>query len=265
VALRSQAVLSRASLAIAAPAILYILGLGFVVLFGAPRAGQGFWTLERLFYGALPLIAIPVLLAIALRRWFRLFGRKRYAVLSTCGIVLLAIAVDTLAFLMLGGRQDERIQVDWREEVAIFRWGTGQVSIPAGFSYTRQRGMDTFIGRFTSPDGRLVIEHDIGELAAEHGSMGQFETLSHGSRVRFGSGEYVDDRGITRHFFKLSFPDASCANFSLEAATDTDGDIMLSMARSFRPAGWLPSFVRPLLPEVLRSDCRYRLKLPSSL
>jgi hypothetical protein len=44
-------------------------------------------------------------------------------------------------------------------------------------------------------DGSLVIEHDIGEPAAEHGGMGNMETLIEGSRVRFGTVAHDDEKG----------------------------------------------------------------------
>jgi hypothetical protein len=156
--------------------------------------------------------------------------------------------MDTIVFLKLRGRQDERIHLDWQKESAVFSWGTREVKMPAGFTYARETGIDTFIGRFTSEDGSLVIEHDIGELAAEHGGMGNLETLIEGSRVRFGSVAHDDEKGRKEYFFKVSFPDASCANFYLESTNEKDSAIIQFIARSFRPRGWVPSFLRPLLP-----------------
>ena len=137
--------------------------------------------------------------------------------------------------------------------------------MPAGFSYAPLNGIDTLMGRFTSEDGSLVVEHDIGELAGEHGGMGNLETLTEGSRVRFGSVVDSDERGGKTYFSKVSFPDAGCANFYLESTREKDVALIRFIARSFRPKGWVPSFLRPLMPEVLRSDCRYRIKLPGSL
>ena len=91
------------------------------------------------------------------------------------------------------------------------------------------------------------------------------ETLIEGSRVRFGSVAHDDEKGGKEYFFKVSFPDASCANFYLESTSEKDAAIIEFIARSFRPRGWVPSFLRPLLPEVLRSDCRYRVRLPGGL
>ena len=225
----------------------------------------GFWRPEKLFYGLLPVFATPTILAITTRHWVRQFARKRNAWLTLCGVAVFAVPLDTIVFLKLRGRQDERIHLDWQKESAVFSWGTGEVKMPAGFTYARETGIDTFMGLFTSEDGSLVIEHDIGELAAEHGGMGNLETLIEGSRVRFGSVAHDDEKGGKEYFFKVSFPDASCANFYLESANEKDSAIIQFIARSFRPRGWLPSVLRPLLPEVLRSDCRYRVKLPGGL
>src|SRR5436190_1168826 len=68
----------------------------------------------------------------------------------------------------------------------LFGWGSGEVKLPSGFTYKAERGMDSFIGKFTSQDGKLVVRHDIGELAGEHGGTGGTETLTEGSRVRTG-------------------------------------------------------------------------------
>jgi len=121
------------------------------------------------------------------------------------------------------------------------------------------------MGYFTSQDGNIVITHDIGELAGEHGGMGKSETLIEGSRVRVGRATSSDDNGHATFFSKVSFPDSGCANFYLESPNEKDAAAIEFIARSFRPTGWAPSWVRPLLPEVFRSDCRYRFELPAGL
>ena len=88
------------------------------------------------------------------------------------------------------------------------------------------------------------------------------ETLIEGSRVRFRRVTHDDEKGGKKYFFKVSFPDASCANFYLESTSEKDAAIIEFIARSFRPRRWVPASLRPLLPEVLRSDCRYLVKLP---
>jgi hypothetical protein len=83
--------------------------------------------------------------------------------------------------------------------------------------------------------------------------------------VGYGSVVHDDEKGGKENFFKVSFSDASCANFYLESGNAKDSAIIQFSARSFRPGGWVPSFLRPFLPGVLRSDCRYRVKLPGGL
>ena len=141
-------------------ATFYLLGFGVTVPLGVPptQPGQGFWRPEKFFYGFLPRLATPAILAITLRRWVRLFARERNAWLTLCAVAVFAVSLHTIVFLKLRGRQDERIHLDWQKESAIFSWGTGQVKMPAGFTYARETGIDTFVGRFTSQDGRLVIE-----------------------------------------------------------------------------------------------------------
>jgi hypothetical protein len=264
VAVRPKTVFVMAFCVFAVATAFYFLAFGGAVLLGAPtRPGQGFWRPEKFFYGVLPVCGTPAILAGTFRRWAQEFNRRRIAWLAGCAVAIFAVALDTIVFVKLHGRQDERIQVAWRKESGVFSWGTGEVNVPAGFTYARETGMDTFMGRFTSEDGSRVIEHDIGELAGEHGGMGNSETVTEGSRVRVGRAVYSDERGGTKHFFKVSFPDSGCANFYLESPSENDAAIIEFIARSFRPRGWTPSLLRPLLPEILRSDCRYNVKLPS--
>jgi hypothetical protein len=92
------------------------------------------------------------------------------------------------------------------------------------------------MGHFTSPDGKVVIEYDIGELASEHGGMGKSETLTEGSRVRVGRA-VRSGGGLTTFFSKVSFPDSGCANFYLESPNEKDAAAIEFIAGSFRPTG----------------------------
>ena len=206
--------------AVAVAATFYLLAFGVAVLLGVPptQRGHGFWRPEKFVYGFLPVFATPAILAITLRRWVRLFARKRNALLNVCAVAVLAVPLDTIVFLKLHGRQDERIHLDWQKESAVFSWGTGEVTMPPGFTYARETGIDTFMGRFTSEDGSLVIEHDIGKLAAEHGGMANLETLIEGSRVRFGRVTRDDEKGGKEFFFRVSFPKRTRPLFSSSPA-----------------------------------------------
>ena len=262
---RPKSILVLAFCVLMVAATFYLLAFGVAVLYGAPtRPGQGFWQPEKFFYGLLPIFASPVILAATLKLWTRAFSRRRNAFLAGCAVVIFAVPLDTIVLLKLRNRQDDRIKVVWTKESGVFSWGTGKVRIPGGFTYEAENGIDTFVGRFISEDGKLIITHDIGELAGEHGGMGKSETLTEGSRVRIGHATYADGLGDNMHFSKVSFPDSGCANFYSESRTQEDTAAIEFIARGFRPIGWTPSFFRPLLPEILRSDCRYRLELPSS-
>ncbi|MBL8219425.1 MAG: hypothetical protein JNL62_09350 [Bryobacterales bacterium] len=56
----------------------------------------------------------------------------------------------------------------------------------------------------------------------------------------------------------VSFPDAGCANFSAEWSVPEVKLSLLSMAIGFHAKSRLPWWVIPLLPEIVRSDCRHR-------
>jgi hypothetical protein len=143
VVIRQKTIFAMTLCAGAVAATFYLLAFGVAVLLGAPtRPGQGFWRPEKFFYGFLPVFATPAILAITLRRWVRLFARTK----------------------RLAGRKNP---VGLAERIVCLQLGNWQVKMPAGFTYSRENGIDTFIGRFTSEDGSLVIGHDIGELAAE--------------------------------------------------------------------------------------------------
>ena len=206
--------------AVGVAATFYLVAVGVAVLLGVPptQRGHGFWRPEKFVYGLLPVFATPAILAITLRCWVRLFARRRNAWLTACGVAVFAVPMDTIVFLKLRGRQDEKIHLDCQKESAVFSWGTGQVKIPSGFTYAREIGIDTFVGRFTSENGSLVIEHDIGKLAAEHGGMANLETLIEGSRVRFGRVTRDDEKGGKEFFFRVSFPKRTRPLFSSSPA-----------------------------------------------
>jgi len=242
----------------------YLLAFGAAVFCGAPtQAGESFWRPEKFFYGLLPIFASVITFVLMFRLWVRAFTRRRNAWLIGCVVAMFAVVLDFTVFWKYRGRQDERIRVVWKTESSTFSWGSGEIKLPARFTYQRDLGIDTFVGHFTSQDGKLIIEHDIGELAGEHEGMAKSEKLTEGSRVIVGRATYSDDRGRTVFISKVSFPDSGCANFSVRSPSEEDVPVIESIAGSFHPKGWTPSWVLPLLPEVLRSDCRYRFELPA--
>lgn len=246
-------------------ATFYVLAFGTAILCCAPsRPGGHYWRTERFVWGLAPLLVGVVVVTLTYRSWARAYVRRRNAWLAGCLITVVVIAADLTFYLKFRGQQDEAISVHWNGESGVFSWAKGEIRVPVGFTHKKESGIDTFVGHFTSPDGKYVVEYDIGELAGEHGGMGRSETLIEGLRIREGRATYTDAKGDTKHYFKVSFPDCGCANFSLDSTSDMGGEIIEGIAKSFRPAGWTPSWLRPLLPEVLRTDCRYRFEIPGS-
>jgi len=244
----------------------YLLAFGGAIFCCAPTHSRGsFWQAEKFFYGLLPMCASVSTFAFTFRLWARAYTRRRNAWLVGGVVAVFAVALDFTLFLKFRGRQDQGIKLVWKGESGAFSWGSGEVRLPAGFTYKAYHGIDTAVGQFTSQDGKVVIKHDIGEFAGEdeQGGMGKAETLTEGSRVKLGRVILSDDQGRTTFFSKVSFPDSGCANFYLESPNEKDETAIAFIAKSFRPIGWTPSWVRPLLPEVLRSDCRYRFQLPN--
>lgn len=246
-------------------AAFYVLAFGTAILCCAPsRPGGHYWGTERIVWGLVPLMAGAVAVLLTYRSWARAYVPRRNAWLAGCLITQLVIAADLTLNLKFRGRQDEAIDLHWNGESGVFSWGKGEIKVPVGFTYKKELGIDTFVGQFTSPDGKLVIKHDIGELAAEHGGMGGTESLTNGARVRIGRAVDTDDQGGSQHFFIVSFPDSGCANFLLGSTNEGDGAVIEGIAKSFQSTGTRASWLRPLLPEVLRSDCRYRFRIPGT-
>lgn len=202
---------------------------------------RSFWHVEKFFYGFLPIGMSAVMFPSALRRWTRLFTRRRGAWLAVCWPASVIVG-HVILFSKYREHVDDDIELTWEPESGPLGW--------------------RIMGHFTSHDGKLVIRHDIGELAAEHGGMGRSETLVEGSRVRVALGIRSDSQDGVTYYSQVSFPDNGCAHFYMDSPREEDAATIEFIARSFRPKGWTPAWLRPLLPEMLRRDCRYRLRLP---
>lgn len=228
---------------------------------------KGFWAPERIFYGLLPLCASVAMLVMAWRFWSRAFLRRRNAWLVGIPAVLLAATMDLSLFgiARLKRETDAGINRSWNAGTSTFDWGRGEVSLPPGYSHESRTGIDTIVGRFISADGRIVIKYDIGELAGEHAGIGANETLVGGSRVKRGEGTTEDEAGRKSYFSNVSFPDNGCANFYIVSSNKEDVAVIQSLATTFRPAGITPAWLRPLLPEIVRSDCRMRSRFSGGL
>lgn len=203
-----------------------------------------------------------MLLVFAFRLSRRMFTRRRNAWLVGCLALCVAVFVDLAVFWNLRESGDDRLRLAWESDAGTFSWGSGQVRLPAGLTHHEENGIDTLVGHFTSPDGGLLISYDIGELAGEHGGAGKEEAMINGSRVKIARGTQPDEQGQTKILGKVSFPDSGCANFLVTATSQHHAEAIDTIARSFQPLNEAPSWLRPLLPELLRSDCRYRWQSP---
>jgi hypothetical protein len=128
----------------------------------------------------------------------------------------------------------------WDKRAGLFRWWSGEVTLPVGFSYERDVS-DTFEGHFTSPNGKLIIHHDIGGYAGawakSKGSDVFEERIVEGARVWTAQRRRRIGGGDNTLLFAVSFPDNGCSNFYLRSNNIDDAAIIGAIARSFRPKG----------------------------
>jgi hypothetical protein len=129
----------------------------------------------------------------------------------------------------------------WNPKSATFAWWGGEVKLPVGFTYRVDQGTDTFQGHFTSPDGKLIVRHDIGGYAGSWAARGRAfsfeERVVEGARVWSARQVWPDGKGGSTTLVALTLPDSGCANFFLMSSKIEDATAIESIARSFRPKG----------------------------
>lgn len=234
-----------------------------LVLIRAPHdLKQGFWQSEKLFYGLLPALLAAVLLRITAARWVRAFRRPWQAWLLGIPVCFLIWTAEFITYMLCRGQPDNRIRISWNQTTGSFDWGLGTITLPPNFTYERLDGIDSSVGRFRSPNGSTAVNHDIGELGGWDDGPGRSETLTEGARVRIRRHDAFDSTGRRPPRATLSFPDSGCAKFYLELTSTEDAEIVEHIAKSFRPRDRKPAWLLPLLPELLRSDCRYSVQPP---
>jgi hypothetical protein len=130
----------------------------------------------------------------------------------------------------------------WDGGSATFTWRAGSVRLPPGFTYRPGGGLDSFEGRFTSRDGKLVVAHDIGACyisgayASREKSLVFDERIVDGARVWTATKERPLPNGRHTLLFAVTFPDYECANFFLNSAKPEDAATIDFIARSFQPS-----------------------------
>ena len=130
----------------------------------------------------------------------------------------------------------------WDRRSATFKWWAGSVRLPPGFTYRPSQGGDSFEGRFTSPDRKLVVDHDIGACyisgayASREESLVFHERIVDGTRVWTATKDQPLPNGRHTFRFAVTFPDGECANFFLYSSKPEDAATIDFIARSFQPS-----------------------------
>jgi hypothetical protein len=156
--------------------------------------------------------------------------RTPWRLLTT--IALLASACNRISFRDGG----------WDGGSATFTWRAGSVRLPPGFTYRPGRGGDSFEGRFTSPDRKLIVDHDIGACyisgayASREGSLVFNERIVDGARVWTATKDQPLPSGRHTFRFAVTFPDCECSNFFLYSSKPEDAVTIDFIARTFQPS-----------------------------
>lgn len=112
--------------------------------------------------------------------------------------------------------------------------GIGTVELPEGFKHTVDEGIDSVVGHFTSPDGKLEIMYDIGPMAGVYakqpGLKGGVTSTSttDGLTVLI----VVTDRSPPDAI--ISFPDGGPTNFWAEIRGNDDIETVKKLAMTFK-------------------------------
>src|SRR5215471_3282656 len=128
----------------------------------------------------------------------------------------------------------------WHPKSGAFVWWRGQVKLPVGFTYQVDQGADSFVGHFTSADGRLIVRDDIGGYAGVYADREQSRTFRAtvvgGARVWVAKRDWPDGKGkggITT-LAAVTFPDSGYANFLLASSRPEDAVVIDFIADSFQ-------------------------------
>jgi hypothetical protein len=143
--------------------------------------------------------------------------------------------------------QVQRPPEHWSPGLGVLQWRTGSVQFPPNFRFETYQATDTYAGKFTSPDGKLVVHlsagHWAGTAATPHpGTVFFQQRFIKKSRIWLSSSRFSQADPYVHH---LSFPDADCTNFSIYSRDETGREFLLDLASTFRPVA----------PPELESSC----------
>lgn len=126
----------------------------------------------------------------------------------------------------------------WNREPGVFDWGLGSITLPHGFYYQQDQGIDSFVGHFASVLHSVVVKHDIGAYAGSFANprtpdfYREFKVGGARVRIAMRAQQYPNH---PRHFFAVTFPDSGLANFYFASNDPADSLLLDQIARSYRP------------------------------
>jgi hypothetical protein len=111
----------------------------------------------------------------------------------------------------------------------------GTVEMPSGFTYSQGQGVDSYVGHFTSPDGKLVINYDIGIDAGVAALQPDAPILSSTNVTANGLKAIIVivRRGDMKQAI-VSFPKGGPANFFAQIRDDSDFELVKKVSLSYR-------------------------------
>lgn len=111
----------------------------------------------------------------------------------------------------------------------------GTVELPSGFTHTHDQGIDSYVGHFTSPDGKLVIHYDIGIDAGVAALQTEARILSSTNITANGLTALIVivKRGDGKQAI-VSFPKGGPANFFAHIRNDADFELVKNISLSYR-------------------------------
>lgn len=111
----------------------------------------------------------------------------------------------------------------------------GTVELPSGFTHARDQGVDSFAGHFTSADGKLVINYDIGINASVNALHPEGPILSSTNVTVNGlAGIIVTTQWGDAKYAIVSFPKGGPANFFAQIRDDSDFELVRKISLSYR-------------------------------
>ena len=118
-------------------------------------------------------------------------------------------------------------------ETIDLRGGTAE--LPGGFTHTRDKGKDSTVGHFTSADGKLTINYDIGRMAGVYAKASDLKDIVSSESVKVGDlAALIVVHGSKPKNIVISFPAGGPANFFAEVRGEEDIAAVRKLVMTFK-------------------------------